>query len=71
MGLIHGWGSPHGLDDRVGGMFDDVDIIIYGHSHNAQNEVKNGTLFFNPGTARKSYGILTIGREVSGEIVNL
>ena len=71
IGIIHGWGSPYGIDDRVGGMFDDVDIIIYGHSHNAQNEVKNGILFFNPGSARNSFGILTIGQEVKGEIINL
>jgi putative phosphoesterase len=71
VGIIHGWGSPYGIDERVGGMFDDVDIIIYGHSHNTQNEVKNGILFFNPGTAKSSFGILTIGQEVSGEIINL
>ena len=71
IGIIHGWGSPYGIDERVGGMFDDVDIIIYGHSHNAQNEVKKGILFFNPGTAKNSFGILTIGQEVDGEIIHL
>ena len=71
MGIIHGWGSPYGIDDRVGGMFDDVDIIVYGHSHYSQNEMKRGILFFNPGQAKNSFGILTIGQEVSGEIVNL
>jgi len=71
VGIIHGWGSPHGIDDRVGGMFEDVDIIVYGHSHHSQNEVKNGILFFNPGQAKNSFGILTIGDEVRGEIINL
>jgi len=71
VGIIHGWGSPHGIDDRVGGMFEDVDIIVYGHSHHSQNEVKNGVLFFNPGQAKNSFGILTIGDEVRGEIINL
>jgi putative phosphoesterase len=71
VGIIHGWGSPHGIDDRVGGMFDDVDIIVYGHSHYSQNEIKKGILFFNPGQAKNSFGILTIGQEVSGEIINL
>lgn len=71
MGIIHGWGSPHGIDDRVGGIFDNVDIIVYGHSHHSQNEVKNGILFFNPGQAKNSFGILTIDQEVSGEIINL
>jgi putative phosphoesterase len=71
IGIIHGWGSPHGIDDRVGGMFDDVDIIVYGHSHYSQNEVKRGILFFNPGRAKNSFGILTVDREVRGEIINL
>ena len=71
IGIIHGWGSPHGIDDRVGNEFSGVDIIIYGHSHYAQNETKNGVLFFNPGQARNSFGILTIGAEVSGEIIEL
>jgi putative phosphoesterase len=71
VGIIHGWGSPHGIDDRVGKMFSDVDIIVYGHSHYSQNEVKKGILFFNPGQARNSFGILTIGREVKGEIIDL
>jgi putative phosphoesterase len=71
VGITHGWGSPYGIDDRVGGMFDDVDIIVYGHSHYSQNEMKRGILFFNPGQAKNSFGILTIGQEVSGEIVNL
>jgi putative phosphoesterase len=71
VGIIHGWGAPGGIDDRVGGMFKDVDIIIYGHSHYPQNELKRGVLFFNPGRARDSFGVLTIAEEVSGEIINL
>jgi len=71
IGIIHGWGAPYGIEDRVGGMFEDVDIIIFGHSHEAKNEVKNGTLFFNPGRARDSFGVLTIGEEVRGEIISL
>jgi putative phosphoesterase len=71
IGVIHGWGSPLGIEDRVGGMFKDVDIIIFGHSHHAKNEVKNSVLFFNPGRARDSFGVLTIDKEVKGEIIKL
>ncbi len=71
IGIIHGWGSPYGIDERVGNVFSGVDIIIYGHSHYPQNETKNSVLFFNPGQARNSFGILTIGAEVSGEIIKL
>jgi len=71
IGIIHGWGSSYGIDDRVGKMFEDVDVIVYGHSHYSQNEVKKGILFFNPGRARNSFGILTIGEQIRGEIINL
>lgn len=71
IGIIHGWGSPYGIDDRVGKMFEDVDVIVYGHSHYSQNEVKRGILFFNPGQARNSFGILTVGEQIRGEIINL
>ena len=71
IGITHGWGAPYGIDERVGQMFDNVDIIVYGHSHHSQNEVKNGILFFNPGQAKNSFGILTIDQEVRGEIINL
>jgi putative phosphoesterase len=71
IGIIHGWGSPYGIDERVGNAFSGVDIIIYGHSHYPQNETKNGVLFFNPGQARNSFGILTIGAKVSGEIIRI
>jgi uncharacterized protein len=30
---------------------DNVDAVIYGHSHQPKIETKNGTLFFNPGSA--------------------
>lgn len=71
IGITHGSGPPYGIDDRVGRVFKDVDIIIYGHSHYSQNEVKGGILFFNPGQARNSFGILTIGEEVKGEVISL
>ena len=52
-------------------MFGELDVIVYGHSHKALNEVIDGVLLFNPGIARSSYGILTIGEEVLGEIFDL
>jgi putative phosphoesterase len=71
IGITHGWGSPYGIDERVGNDFSRVDIIIYGHSHYPQNETRNGVLFFNPGPARTSFGILTVGAEISGEIIRI
>jgi hypothetical protein len=51
IGLIHGWGSAEGLEERIRGKFKEVDVIVYGHSHKAAKFYKDGILFFNPGTA--------------------
>jgi putative phosphoesterase len=70
--ITHGSGSPWGIEERVRKMFelDRIDVIVYGHSHKSQNKVMNGILLFNPGKATDSFGILTIDREVKGEIIN-
>jgi putative phosphoesterase len=68
IGIIHGSGSPWGIESRVREQFDQVDAIIFGHTHQAKNEVIGDVLFFNPGQARNSYGILTIEDEVQGKI---
>ena len=41
-------GGGHQIDRRTGVA---VDAVIYGHSHQPKIETKNGTLFFNPGSA--------------------
>jgi putative phosphoesterase len=72
IGITHGSGSPWGIEERVKKMFelDRIDIIVYGHSHQSQNTVINNILFFNPGKATDSFGILTIDGEAEGEIIN-
>jgi putative phosphoesterase len=71
VGLVHGSGGPWGIADRIREMFSDTDLIIYGHSHEAANRVIQGSLLFNPGRARESYGLLTIDEEIKGEIVRI
>jgi uncharacterized protein len=53
--------------------------VISGHTHSASQEIRNGVLFFNPGSAGQrrfhlpiTIGILTVdGKRVTGEIVAL
>jgi uncharacterized protein len=78
LGVIHGWGSAKGLEDRILPLFPDVDVIIYGHSHIIANHVKSDVLFFNPGTATgysatgvHSIGILEVGETVRGRIISI
>jgi hypothetical protein len=58
--------------------FSEVDVIVFGHSHKAMNEVVQGVLLFNPGTASgfsssgvHTVGILECGDTVKGEIIDL
>jgi len=79
IGLIHGWGVPLGIRKRVAGCFEGVDCIVFGHSHWAMNCQRDGVLFFNPGSLkgglfslwRKSIGVLTIQKDIRGEIILL
>ncbi len=78
IGIIHGWGSKDGLEEKIRDEFRDVDIIVYGHSHSAANHVKDGILFFNPGVAigysmsgPHTIGILEIDDMVKGKILNI
>ena len=72
IGITHGSGTPQGMEQRVRKMFegDQIDIIIYGHSHQRQNKVSDDILLFNPGKARDSFGILTIDKGIKGEIIS-
>lgn len=79
IGLTHGYGPPFNLINKVKKEFSrNIDAIVYGHSHSPVNEVRDGVLFFNPGSptdkifARyNSYGMLTIDNEIKGEIIRL
>ncbi len=71
VGLAHGSGGPWGMEERVRLLFGEVDVIIFGHSHLSFNEYIRGTLMFNPGRARDSFGILTIEKEIKAEILRV
>ena len=80
IGLTHGSGAPFNLMKTVKEKFknEQVDCIVYGHSHSPRNEMHQGTLFFNPGSPTdkffapyNSYGILEIDKEIVGRIIKL
>ena len=68
IGVVHGWGGPDETWKNVIALFDRVDIVVFGHTHEPMNEVVNGTLLFNPGSASRSYGIIELGDEIKGRI---
>lgn len=80
IGLMHGWGPPNGLVDRLLNEFSGaaIDCLVYGHSHRPACEMHNGILLFNPGSATDrrgmdfhSVGILEIDGAIKGSIIAL
>lgn len=72
-------GSPVGLKSRAKSKLgEDLDLLIYGHSHKPANESEGNTIYFNPGTATgafparyKTYGILRIEDKIEGAILKI
>jgi hypothetical protein len=79
IGIIHGYGGPRDIIDNVQKEFSDVDVIIFGHSHTPVNMIKDGMLFFNPGSPTDTvfatsnfYGVLEVGEDkIEGKIVKI
>lgn len=76
IGVVHGHGTKMTTEKRALAAFKDeeVDGIIFGHSHIPVLKYINGVLVFNPGSPTDkrrqplySYGILTIGEELRAE----
>jgi hypothetical protein len=80
IGLVHGWGAPDGLEERLLREFrgDRIDCLVYGHSHHPVCHRRDGLLLFNPGspTDRRwapfhSVGLLEVGERIEGRIIRL
>jgi putative phosphoesterase len=77
IGLIHGWGPPGGIRDRIREKFGPVGAIVYGHTHTPFAGLEGGVYFFNPGsTSRRPPGVPTVGKlwlggGIKGEIIPL
>lgn len=80
IGVMHGYGNPASLIDILKEAFakDKVDMVIFGHSHSATNEKKDGIIYFNPGSptdkifaAQNSYGIIEINDKITSKIVKI
>lgn len=81
IGLVHGWGSPHGIEERLLEVFrgEDVKLIVFGHTHNPASFEREGIMFFNPGSPTdrvyakvNTIGILKLEKgKVEGEIVKV
>jgi putative phosphoesterase len=78
IGLVHGYQGPGSTLERVKRAFagEQVNCVVFGHSHIPFQEVIDGVLYFNPGSPTDkrrqemfSYGILRVsGTCIEGEI---
>jgi len=79
IGVVHGWGPPFGLSKRVLSSFENIDCIVFGHSHIPLIRKQDNIFFFNPGAFcggifslwRKTIGILTLEKEIKAEVVRI
>ena len=80
IGVVHGFGPPKNLGPRLrkawpGGP---VDLLVYGHSHQAGEEEIEGMRLLNPGSptdtlcaTRRTFAILTLNDSIEIEIRDL
>ncbi len=81
VGLIHGWGAPGRVAEHAFSAFvdEDLDLIIYGHSHRPWLEQRGKTLLFNPGSAVDhrnqapacSVGLVELGEQIRARHIYL
>ena len=76
IGLIHGFGAPRGMAEQLRREFDQIDCLVFGHSHQACNRSVGGELWFNPGSAGHgdrggTFGLLHVGEAITGEVITL
>lgn len=75
--VVHDAGSVGGAG-RPQNPFPPCDCLVFGHTHRPVNRTAAGVLYFNPGSATHNrcspvatVGILEIGSEIRGEIIEL
>jgi len=69
IGVIHPhWGgTPVGIEEAIAKEFHNVDLILFGHTHDAWTDTINGVTLLNPGQAYSAFmekvtaGIITVG----------
>jgi len=71
-------GMPFGIQNRIRKRFEQVDLIVYGHFHNAKRERKREMLFVNPSSATgawparaKTFAIIEIDQAIEARIVHV
>ena len=78
IGIVHGYGPPNGLEQKLRREFNGLDCIVFGHTHIPFVGQVDGVLMFNPGSptdkrfaANHSIGILHLEDKIRVELIPL
>lgn len=78
VGLIHGKYKLNVQQEMIRKEFDNVDLIVYGHSHQPFWGVIDGVYFLNPGSPTdkrhapyNSVALLEVGEDIRAEIIRI
>ena len=71
IGVIHPhWGGPpFGIEEAIAREFENVDMILFGHTHDVYYQTIDGVVFLNPGQAYRSFrepasvGVVNVGAD--------
>ncbi|MBU1672564.1 MAG: metallophosphatase family protein [Actinobacteria bacterium] len=78
IGLTHGYGAPTSMTRKVAAMFDDVQCVVFGHTHHPLIKERGGVLFVNPGSPtdrmfarRHTVGFLDLDETITARILDI
>lgn len=78
IGLIHGHGPPLGIVPRILEEFENVHCVVFGHTHEAHIEEREGVIVFNPGsptdrvfTEKNTVGFIEVSDVLRPRIVDV
>jgi len=80
IGVFHGFGAPSRIFEILNLEFksEKLDIIVFGHTHSALNEKRDGVTFFNPGSPTdklcvdcNTYGVIEINDGIQTRILKI
>lgn len=76
IGVTHGHNLKGHIMDKLGYIFPEADIIIFGHTHRPCNQRIEGQLYFNPGSptdrrlqSHYSFGIIDLDNGINSQII--
>ena len=79
IGIIHNTGYAYDFEDQLSLEFDQVDCIVYGHTHKPVCHKSGGILYINPGSFQSTgrygspgtFAVLEVGKELTASLYEI